>query len=297
MPNFLIIGAAKAGTTSLYYYLSQHPQIFMSSNKEPRYFAPEFYLSDDSLGSKRKEDKPLTLDDYYQLFKDVKDELAIGEASPEYIYYPESPHRIKAAIPDVKLIAILRNPIERAFSQYCYNVGRACEPLSFADALAAETERTQQNWVPGHLYQQSGFYYEQLTRYFELFNPDQIRVYLYEDLDKRTVGVCQDSFAFLGVDPQFAPDLARKNPSEMPKSYLLNKLLFRNKPLRQTINRLVPKAILSRITKPAKQLAFQGKPTMPTEARQQLLHLYQDDILKLEKLIQKDLSHWRRNMG
>ena len=117
LPNFIVIGAAKCGTTSLVHYLAQHPQVFMSAEKEPRFFAPEFFTKYISgpirKGTIRNE---MEVKEYEGLFDDVTTEKAIGEASTEYIFFPETPKRIKKLLPDVKLIAILRNPSDRAFS-------------------------------------------------------------------------------------------------------------------------------------------------------------------------------------
>ena len=145
MPNFLIVGAAKAGTSSLYYYLDQHPQVFMSSIKEPRFFAPELYtdyIKDPyRSGAKEHRSTPMSLEEYQSLFDAVTDEVAIGEASTEYLYVPKTPERIKQLIPDVRLIMVLRDPAERAFSAFCYQVRDGCEKLTFEQALAAEETR------------------------------------------------------------------------------------------------------------------------------------------------------------
>ncbi len=155
LPNFFIIGAAKSGTTSLYYYLKNHPQIYMSPVKEPEFF---------SFTGQKIDRKDMRLapgifaiterNDYEALFKDVKDEVAIGEASPSYIYVPEVPARIKAMIPDPKFIAILRHPAERAFSHFNMRLNKssanAIEPITdFAEALRAEEGRIQNGWGGG----------------------------------------------------------------------------------------------------------------------------------------------------
>ena len=123
LPNFLIIGAAKSGTTSLYSYLNQHPQVYFSPFKEPRFFALEGKEVNYQGPSQVVNQKAInTIDEYEKLFAGVTDEVAIGEASTLYLYSPEAPAKIKQYIPQVKLIAILRNPIDRAYSGYCHLV-------------------------------------------------------------------------------------------------------------------------------------------------------------------------------
>jgi hypothetical protein len=206
MPNFFIIGAQKAGTTSLYYYLKQHPQVYMSPRKEPHFFKgmhSEYRKRGRSL-------PPVTdLGDYQALFEGVTDEKAIGEASASYLYSPKAPALIKRSIPDAKLIAVLRNPADRAYSNYLYCVKMGREPLaSFAEALQAEEKRIRENWGPLWHYRQKGFYYSQVKRYFDVFGQDQVKVYLYDDLRGKPSSMLGDIFRFLDVDETFVPDLS-----------------------------------------------------------------------------------------
>src|ERR687883_42510 len=157
MPNFFVVGAQKAGTTSLYYYLKQHPEVYMSPVKEPHFFEgmqSEFYRPGRKV-------MPVTcLGDYQALFQGVSNEKAIGEASASCLYSPKAPALLKGAIPNAKLIAVLRNPVDRAYSNFlhCIRVNR--EPLpSFAGALQAEEGRIRNNWGPLWHYKQKGFYY------------------------------------------------------------------------------------------------------------------------------------------
>ena len=130
MPNFLIIGAMKSGTTALYYYLEQHPQVYMSPVKEPNFFCSE----ENSDG-----DFATRLGAYQDLFRDVSGEKAIGEASHCYLYEPEAAARIQEYITDAKLIAVLRDPVDRAYSHFLHMVRNGSEPLTdFALALREE---------------------------------------------------------------------------------------------------------------------------------------------------------------
>nr|MDJ0649638.1 sulfotransferase [Xenococcaceae cyanobacterium MO_188.B19] len=185
MPNFLIIGAAKAGTTSLYNYLKEHPQIYMSPVKEPRFF----YLMNEKLDFRGPGDENILnsstsdLEDYSTLFQGVSNEIAIGEASSMYLYHPKTPKRIKSYVPDVKMITILRDPVERAYSHFLMNVKNGLEPLTdFVQVLQEEEIRIRSNWGSNWHHKARGFYYSQVKRYFDIFDRSQIKIYLYEDL-------------------------------------------------------------------------------------------------------------------
>ena len=297
LPNFLIIGAAKAGTSSLYYYLKQHPQIYMSSLKEPKFFA----LRGEKLdfqGPAKNDINQLsvtTLEEYQQLFADVTEEIAIGEASPIYFEHPKAAQNIKHCIPKAKLIAILRHPAERAFSAFSHLVREGYETLSFEEALQHEEERVNQKWTPLFYYQQIGFYYSNLKRYFELFEPEQIKIYLYEELESNSIGVVKDIFNFLNVDNDFVPDLTRKNVSGIPRSRYLYDLFTKDNAIKSTFKPLFGKKIRQNIRELASTKTLKSKPAMLPDTKRYLTELYREDILQLQKLIDRDLSHWLDN--
>jgi len=225
MPTFLVIGAGRSGTTSCYYYLKAHPEIFMSPVKEPRFFAydgtlPTYSGPDTSAWLRSCVVEP---DAYLRLFDGVRDERAIGEASIQYLSYPGCPERIRARIPEVRIVALLRDPVERAYSQFLFVSRDGFEPeRDFVAALDAEPDRIHAGWAPGFQYATYGLYYRHLSRYYEQFDREQIRVYLYDDFKGDTAAVLRDIYAFVGVDPDFAPDLTRRyNPSGVPRSGLL----------------------------------------------------------------------------
>lgn len=300
MPNFLIIGAQKAGTTSLYHYLGQHPQIYVSPIKEPNFFASE--------GEKPDPRKPSVndIDTYRGLFRGVSGEKAIGEASPWYLYSPKAPERIKHYVPDTKLIAILRDPTERAYSQFLHFVRDGREPTTdFARALQEEEVRVRDNQAAsanrGGLgaYLSRGFYHAQLKRYFDLFDRSQIRVYLSEDLNSDPIGVVQDVFRFLEVDKTFVPVISTKyNASGVPKNKLLHAFLTKPHLVKRSLRRLklyLPSELRLRIADGLAYLRnrnFVEPPQLSPEMRQQLVEVYREDILKLQDLIQRDLSKW-----
>ncbi|MEM8502897.1 MAG: sulfotransferase domain-containing protein [Cyanobacteria bacterium P01_D01_bin.1] len=292
-PNFLIIGAAKAGTSSLYHYLNEHPQVFMSPVKEPRFFAPELYtdyLKDPyRSGAKEHRSSPMTLEEYLALFAGVSDETAIGEASTEYLYVSKTPERIKAQLPDVKIIAVLRDPAERAYSAFCYQVRDGCEHLSFEEALAQEdSRRVEKKRWPGWHYKRVGFYYEQIKRYFDLFEREQIKIYLNENLQADSGAVVQDACRFLNIEDTFTPDLTHRNVSAIPKNMALQNLLIKDNPLKTLVRPFIPVGLRKSI----RSQNLKKKPALSPDIRQALIADYREDILQLQALIQKDLSSW-----
>lgn len=303
MPNFLVIGAAKSGTTALYKYLGQHPEIYMSPYKEPHFFAFEGEKLDFRGPRDRAMMSYMTVnerDRYEALFDGVTDEKAVGEASPMYIYVPGTAERIKHYVPDMKMIAVLRNPVDRAYSNYLHMVRDDREPLSsFVDALKAEPERIEDNWYASWHYKQMGFYHAQLRRYLELFDRDRIQIHLYEDLNRDAVGVLQEIFRFLDVDDSFVPDVSvRYNESGVHKSNLLRALhtyLLKPDPLKTALKPLIPlklrRRLVGRLVGNIRDRNL-VKPPFPPEVRAELVEDYREDILKLQNLTGRDLSAW-----
>jgi hypothetical protein len=289
LPNFLIIGAAKAGTTSLYHYLQQHPQIYMSPLKEPRFFALEGKMIDRADPINRK--SIVCLEDYRQLFDGVTRETAIGEASPMYLASPVAAERIHHYLPEVKLIAILRHPVARAYSHFIYMIQKNIEPTTnFMQALAQPDYRLG-SFVRTRPYIDYGFYHSQLQRYFRLFRSEQINVFLYDDLQTSSTRLLRQLFQFLEVDDTFLPDLRPHNASGLPKNRVLHQLLYKSQAIRAALKPLVPVGLRQTI---AKQMQTQktAYPPIPAEAKTYLLQLYRDDILQLQDLLDRDLSHW-----
>ncbi|MCB0108675.1 MAG: sulfotransferase [Caldilineaceae bacterium] len=295
-PNFLIIGAAKAGTTSLYDYLSQHPDVYMCPLKEPKFFSLEGHKLDFAgPGDRRANRRTVTDWDTYQgLFEHSPMKRATGEKSPIYLYDKATPQRIKRYVPDAKIVVVLRNPVARAYSNYVHMVRDSREPLTdFTDALAAEPARIRANWAYGWHYKQMGFYAEQLQRYYDLFDDSQIRVFLYDDLRTQPAAMIRSLFEFIEVDPSFEPDMSfRENKTGIPRSARLQLFLKYKHPLKSIIKPFIPSswrrslrvAVTNRNLTPAQKLT--------ETARQQLLADYAEDITNLQDLIKRDLSAW-----
>lgn len=296
MPNFLIIGAAKAGTTSLHAWLEQHPQIYMSPVKETNFFALEgekLNFPAETVNKKYLAKCKTNLEAYREQFRGVSNETAIGESSPIYLYHPKAPERIHYYLAEIKLIAVLRNPAERAYSNFLHHVKEDLEPIGdFAQALQEEVSRMRNNWWWGFYYVDAGFYYRQLRRYFEIFEASQIKIYVYEDLKANSTEVLSDIFQFLGVDETFVPDTSiQHNVTGVPKNRLWHQFLRNPGPIRNFGKLMLPAKLRTRLIVNLKNRNL-AKPKLPLALKRELSQIYRDDILKLQALIGKDLSSW-----
>lgn len=294
-PNFFLIGAGKAGTTSLYYYLRQHPEVFMSRFKEPKFFALEGHPMDFRGPHDHRIRAQTTTDEagYLALFAGAENEKAIGEASTIYLGDFGAADAIADRIPSARIVAILRNPADRAFSAYQHLLRDGYEPLqTFEAALDAEPRRQADGWYVQYAYAGRGFYGRYLEPYYARFDPAAIRVYLYEDFAADPDAVLADLFAFLGVDPGFRPDMRpRHNVSGRPRSARLQRWLTRRHPVKEALKRWVPEDWGHRIiTRIQPFNVVRGE--MDPATRRRLIEGYRDDILHLEALIGRDLSHW-----
>lgn len=295
LPNFFLIGAGKAGTTALYEYLTQHPQIYMSKVKEPNFFA---FMDEKVNFSGPGEDRAINKtsianwDDYLALFKNVTQEKAIGEASHWYLYSEKVADRIKKYIPQAKLIAILRDPVKRAYSDYMHFVRENRETCdNFLDAIQEENNRINNNWGFGH-YIKRGLYYDQVKRYLDTFDPSQIKIYLNEDLQADPQMLLSDIFEFLEIDNTFKPDTSyRPNVSGIPKNKILHSLLGQSSLIRKVVEPIAsPELRKLAIKLKGSNLA---RPPLNLEIRHKIIQdFFVEDILKLQDLIGRDLSTW-----
>lgn len=295
-PTFLIIGAARSGTTALYDLVRQHPRVFMSAIKEPNYFAFEGEPLDwRGPGKEFVNNSVARWEDYCALFAPAAEGMARGEASPLYLWAPQAARRIKARLPDVKMVAVLRNPVEQAFSHYLYARAQMIEPLdSFEAALEAEPQRLRDHWQP--LFQYSSFprYGEQLERFYAEFPEDRLQIFLYEDYRSDPAAMLRRIFGFIGVEDRFEPDFTREtNMGGQPRHAWLQALVMRPNPVASLAALVVPpdarRAIRDMVSR--RNLA---RDAMPARARALLVERLSDDISRLQRLLKRDLSHWMR---
>lgn len=297
LPNFLIMGAARAGTTSVYRYLRQHPQVYMSDIKEPWFFALENEAVSFTGPSAQyfRKNAVTKLAQYEALFDGVTDRLAIGEASTMYMYSRRACERIRHHIPGAKLIVMLRHPAERAFSHFLHEVQRRREPLAdFGGALGAEAERMAMGWGFPYAYRDIGFYYRQLKVYFDSFPREQIGIWLFDDLEADTDRVMADIMRFIGVEPIAVDTSMHHNVARsisLPRSTALSTLICEENAVKKLAQSFIPATLRGRGRRILQRLN-QKRPLVRRSVRRELINGYRDDILKLQSLIQRDLSQW-----
>jgi hypothetical protein len=293
LPTFLVVGAAKSGTTSLHYFMEQHPEICVPPCKETYIFCQE-----SMAGTWPAVDTYYDEEGYRELFRAHTTERtkAWGEVTTSNLYYHrEAVPKIKALLGDVRIIFLLRNPIDRAYSGWTMAFASYGEPLSFEEAIEDEQNRIEQkvNFM-GH-YLSLGFYHQGVKNYLENF--PQHRVCLLEDLKERPRETLREIFEFIGVDGGFTPDYQTTyNPSGIPRSRLLQRLMFRGTGTAgtfvQRMMRLVMKrSRADRLFHTMRKYNLKRVP-MKRETRRKLADIYREDVLKLQDLIKRDLSHW-----
>ena len=289
-PNLFLVGAQKSGTTSLYEYLKMHPQIFMSPLKEPHFF------SQDRVNVDR--DFMVTQEcDYLRLFEGGETFQYIGEASQSYLWHSEVPHRIKDKSPDAKIIIILRDPVERAFSHYLMDFLDGIPQRPFIDFLVNEKVAKEKVYGTGHLYIDLGRYYEQVNRYFQIFGRDQVRVLLFEDLVRDPTNLLNEIAGFLNIDKEPmstipTPDTAF-NDYKAPQNNLIQ-YIMRFRELRIWWRKIIPVGIRYnfRVNFLAKK---SPKPFLDPKARQFLVSIYEPEIAELEILLNRELPELRKS--
>jgi hypothetical protein len=294
LPNFLIAGAARAGTTALYYYLKQHPDIAFPDLKEPKYFSSKHLCFPHRGPGDLNIDKfaVRTFESYTDLFLPLRSHKRIGEASPDYLYYYErTPSEIRNVLGDVPIIIILRNPVKRAFSAYSYLVRDGRETLSFKEALHAEDDRLKSNWDFMWAYKRAGLYYEQVAAYLARFSC--VKIILQEELKNEPQKVLRELYAFLRVDEDFSADTSiQHNPSGKTTNRLAKFILNRDgrvsSRVRQFLKAHIPMEILARIAR-----RFLAPLELPEEEEAFLADYFREDVVRLEKLIHIDWSSWK----
>lgn len=293
LPNFLIVGASKSGTSSIYHYLRQHPEIYLSDiQKEGRFFS-QMEGNFNGPGDKHI-DNSITrnLEEYIALFNGFADQKAIGDISPEYLcLYEKSIPLIKQTLyNDVKIIIILRSPVDRAFSGFNHYKRDKREFLTFEEALEMEDERRQNNWIWAWQYKNSGLYYQQVKAFLENFK--NVKVLLFEDFNNFPNRILKEICEFIEVKPDFEFDTSYKyNVSGDPKNTVLYKLET-SRGLVNFVKKLVPKKVVAKIKKSWSGEKQMVKTAMNPETRKQLIDFFREDILKLQELLKRDLSRW-----
>ena len=297
LPNFLIFGAAKSGTTSLQMYLKQHPEIFFPDIKEPNFYALKDYklprpgpapeqILQELLYSRSVVEKT----SYEALFENSGTAKAIGEASVRYLYFPEAAQGLYNDIPDVRLIALLREPVSRLYSHYCMNRQYQLEPLSLEDALEAEKERVDAGWGWDWHYTGLGQYGDQLSRFFQLFNPEQIKVFFHDEFKENPRRVIRECFEHLDVDTTFEPDISRKGKvAYRGRNQILDRWLHWPNASREMFEKVTPVKFSKEVTTKLRDWNSADIPPLSLEQRKTLKTYFADDLKILSDLLGREI--------
>lgn len=291
-PNFFIVGPQKSGTTSLYHYLKGHPDIYMSRIKEPYFFAHVEAGAERALRAVHT--KVIREESVYlRLFEGATTHTAVGEATPSYLCDEYAPFRIHGKVPHAKIIMVLRNPVERAYSQYLMNVWLRGLRIPFYEAVLSDYHCLQKGFGVSELYVEQGLYYAQVKRYLDLFGYEQVRIYLLEDMTSDTTGVVEGLCDFLGVpflSGSFFDATKRYETYKSPRNALVQKITG-NQHLRSLAVSLVPRWLILPVTDRI-LLTKPTKPPIDQKAKEDLASIFHEDILRTQDLIDRDLHKW-----
>lgn len=279
LPTFLICGAAKSGTTSLYHYLRGHANVYMSSEKETRFFSSEEHFR-------------RGVSWFQQFFKEYEGEKAIGEADTGTMYYRGSAARVHEIVPGAKLIFVLRNPIEQVYSHYWFGAERGiydCQVRSFSEFIRDNEDR----WTKKIL--STPKYYDQLVRFDPYFDKEHRLTLLFDDIQNNIQHVMNKIYRFIEVEPCLVSDARKHNVTSYPSNPKFYRRLYRLwKPIRQQI----PKSVIQRtvgVRSTLKNMMYseqQGKPSMDLADRTYLREMYREPNAHLAEYLDRDLSHW-----
>jgi hypothetical protein len=279
VPNFLIVGAPKAGTTSLYWYLSQHPDIYVSPVKEPCFFAPELQAVDPRI--------IVNWHEYLKLFSQVRGEHAIGEASVAYLSSPGAPSAIAERLPRARILMMLRDPADRLFSHYVAARTAGATKAAFLSWVERQAELEAIRDPPvGPI--GPGRYATHLKRYLDIFPARQVRAFLFDDYVKAPGRVVAGALEFLGVDPSAPIDVGvRRNVTTTSRWPRFQTFAA---PLARKTRAVMPATLMAAVKR------WTHKPVRlraTAREREHIIGLYRDEIDRLEHLLGRDLSSWR----
>ena len=285
--DFFIVGAPKSGTSSLYHYLSEHPQVEMSSQKEPNYFSDKAIHNQGMYYGKNRVN---TLDKYESLFAQ-KESVVYGECSVSYLFYDNVAEDIKKYNPNAKIIIMLRNPIERAFSHYLMDYRLGLISDSFENIIAKKSKHKNT-----HLFYQQYIevskYAKQIQRYLDFFEKENILFIDYDDFKKNGSEIVFQVYDFLNISTEFGANINTKyNAFAMPKNNgirFIYSFIFLRKILRYLLSKYLVKNISASLFK------VDRKPELSRETRSLLIKIFKDDIKKLEEILSNDYLKWIR---
>jgi hypothetical protein len=287
LPNFFLVGAPRAGSTSVYGALAGHPDVYVSPLKEPHYFAAKTGRAAEVPSGPEQAPPSLDWEAYVALFAGATHERAVGEGSTSYLSSREAPVAISARFGDARILAVLRNPVDRLFSHYTWALGFGATREPFASwALAEDESDAELDASRGRV--GAGRYATHLERYLECFPRERVHIFLFEDFVQDPSAVMAGIFRFLGVDPEVKVGLqGRKNETLVSRFPGLHRA---SEPARTFLRTILPAVAVQRARD---WYHVRPKAVISPEDRAQVLRLYEDEVHRLEKILGRDLSSWR----
>jgi hypothetical protein len=299
LPDFFLIGAPKAGTTALHAALATHPQLSMSRVKEPKFFLGDGAPPVRPAGpgdAHSVQEHVWRRDDYEALWDDRPGALR-GESTPFYLSNAAALDRIAAAVPDARLIAVLRHPVDRAYSNWAHLWADGLEPLSeFLAACAAEDRRMAEGWAPFWRYLGLGRYGEQLEAVLDRFPREHVHVLRYRDLVDEPINALNGICGFLGVEADAVMDVPSENVSTYVPPSTTTKVLQAAVRSGASIGRYLPPQVWRKASAPllsALQRSGGHRPELSAGVRARLLEGFADDIAVLERMTGQSFDDWR----
>lgn len=298
--NLFIVGAAKSGTTSLYNYLQQHPDVFLPRVKEPHFYSeveshnPEAYLNPEKgqfYHDKVIKEKEI----YFSLYRESKSQKILADASPSYLFDELAPERIFINHPNSKIVILLRDPVQRAFSHYLMDIrhGHQVEE-DFLKAIKKDLNALPKKWGVAHLYIELGFYFQQTKRYIDFFGKENVKIILYDDFVQKTEEVLIDLCDFIDINKEY---ISRINYRRIYNEYAtysssLSKYILKYKNRFNIFKTILPSSLINYLKE---RVIFKKKekPRLLEEEKSYLYNIYKKDIEMTEKLINRDLGSWK----
>jgi hypothetical protein len=325
LPNFFVIGAPRSGTTSVYEYLDAHPDVYMSTTKEPDFFAQPEVDAVHPLGGEPQErslvddaeqspDLAAQLAPYQKLFAGATGQSRRGEASALYLGHPTAAWHLRSYMPDAPVVVILRNPAERAFSHVVHAKriyaesgvsspagaeGRTIDEEFERAVKVATTEGMPEVTVSEpEIWVRAGFYHAHLTRWFELFPREQFAIFLFEDLATDAPGVMKTIYGHLGIDVSFKlPTTEAFNASVVPKNQRLFQAFTTTNPIMKQAKSLAPPRVRAFAGRTRNKYLGGAKPEVEDDLGATLQSIYREDTERLQDLIGRDLTAWLDTNG
>lgn len=306
LPHFLIIGSPKAGSTALHEALAPHPQLFLSTPKEPKFFlcdgVPPAAASQRGPGDAHSAQEWVwRREDYEKLFAAAPAGALLGESTPFYLWDTASHRRIKQLIPDVKLIAVIRDPIDRAYSNWAHLWCDGLEPeKDFVTACGLESVRAAAGYAPFWRYLETGRYGEQLEHLYSVFDRSQVFVLRYRQLVEEPQAVLDRICAFLGVEGGIATAARPANLKYWVPDTVPNRVLRRVVRAGAWLGSKLPPRYWRRAERRLLTVLHRGggqRPRLSIEDRRALLPYFAQDIALLESLTGESFADWRRETG